>query len=405
MGTLTSTILPIANMLLGVAAAASVLFIAIGGYQIMTSSGNPLKLDKGKSTLKHALMGLVIVLTAAFLSHFLVHLYGPVQGHNVQAVVPGLKAIKAGSPGGGLISVILKTISAVLANIVGTIGKPFVSALSYFTKSTPIPSANPDVVKLWVVCAGLSDGLLVLVIMLIGLRVMSAGGLGFSEISLTKILTQIGLSFLGINASLLITDTLIRLSNGMVGVINKTGSAAGVWQSLINVVGSAGKFSLAGLIMMVVFCIFSVILIIYYIGRIVGVYLGAVLAPLIMLMLVLPGFRDFALLAIKKYINLVFVLFVQVIILDLAGGLFFAVSKSNAPLINMLVGIASLVALIKTQGVMGQLSYASVGPRNLRRVSDRVVGGISYLSSHTAGISATKYIYEKSGSSSNGGSK
>lgn len=54
------------------------------------------------------------------------------------------------------------------------------------------------------------------------------------------------------------------------------------------------------------------------------------------------------------------------------------------PLMAMIVGLATLIALLKTQGVMSQLSYASIGPRMSRQVVDRIVLGVSYIGSQAA---------------------
>jgi type IV secretory pathway VirB2 component (pilin) len=59
-----SFIKSIVTTLIGVAGAVAVVFVVIGGFHYITSSGNPEKLDKAKSTLKYAGFGLVIVLAA-----------------------------------------------------------------------------------------------------------------------------------------------------------------------------------------------------------------------------------------------------------------------------------------------------------------------------------------------------
>lgn len=43
-------------------------FLVFGGFHYISSSGNPLQLDKAKSTIKYALLGLVIVIAAFILS-------------------------------------------------------------------------------------------------------------------------------------------------------------------------------------------------------------------------------------------------------------------------------------------------------------------------------------------------
>lgn len=54
----------IAKTLVGIAGAVAVVFIVIGGFFYITSSGHPEKLDKAKKTLLYSGIGLVVVLAA-----------------------------------------------------------------------------------------------------------------------------------------------------------------------------------------------------------------------------------------------------------------------------------------------------------------------------------------------------
>jgi type IV secretory pathway TrbL component len=135
---------------------------------------------------------------------------------------------------------------------------------------------------------------------------------------------------------------------------------------------------------MLVFLIFSVILLVYYVGRLVTLFVGAVLSPLIILIWLVPGFRDFSETAMKTYISAIFVLFVHVVILQLAASLFAGMSATthnDVPntLIAMVTGLATVIALLKTQGVMMQFSYVSLGPRSARQLGTQFMNGVSYL--------------------------
>lgn len=57
----------LAGILLGFAGAFAFFFVIWGGYQLLTSAGNPEKIKKGKSTLTWAILGL----TAAVGSYFI----------------------------------------------------------------------------------------------------------------------------------------------------------------------------------------------------------------------------------------------------------------------------------------------------------------------------------------------
>lgn len=59
-----SFIQSVAKTLVGIAGAVAVVFIVIGGFFYITSSGHPEKLDKAKKTLLYSGIGLVIVLAA-----------------------------------------------------------------------------------------------------------------------------------------------------------------------------------------------------------------------------------------------------------------------------------------------------------------------------------------------------
>jgi type IV secretory pathway VirB2 component (pilin) len=54
----------IVRTLVGTAGAVAVIFIVLGGFKYMTSSGHPQKLESAKRTLLYAGIGLVIVLAA-----------------------------------------------------------------------------------------------------------------------------------------------------------------------------------------------------------------------------------------------------------------------------------------------------------------------------------------------------
>jgi type IV secretory pathway VirB2 component (pilin) len=54
----------IVKALVGIAGAVAVVFMVVGGFHYITSSGHPEKLDKAKKTLLYSGIGLVIVLAA-----------------------------------------------------------------------------------------------------------------------------------------------------------------------------------------------------------------------------------------------------------------------------------------------------------------------------------------------------
>lgn len=354
--------------------------IVISGIRYIASRGDPQLLSQAKRNILRALAGLVIILASATFGMFLSHSYGTPNAISGSSL-PSINAVQSVSNSGGLVGIVIKSISGVLAAIISTAAKPFILALTYFIRGTPLMVRNPTVLHLWLVSTSMADALIVLVIALIGFHVMGAGQLGLNEVNIRSILPQTLLVFVLINTSIFWLDGIIELSNAMISGVGLLTNGSSPWNSLIKITTEISSYSLIALIIFVIFLIFSVILLVYYIGRLVTLYIGAVLAPLVILLWLLPGFRDFAENALKAYLSTVFVLFIHVIILALAGSMFAALNLPNGPnpLMDLLLGLATLVALIKTQGVMTQLNYASIGPKTARKLGGSFINGVSYM--------------------------
>src|SRR5680860_371482 len=146
---------PTMQMLIAIAGIASVFFIVYGGILYMTSTGRPDKLDQAKHVLKNALIGLVIVLAAgaltAILNGAITHTLQP-----ASATLPNLTAIEPATPSNGLIDIIISAITGLLNIIIQTIAAPFLDALNFFTKATPLMSENPSVFNFWAVMVGIT---------------------------------------------------------------------------------------------------------------------------------------------------------------------------------------------------------------------------------------------------------
>ncbi len=367
----------------GISILASLVFVVLiinAGIQYMTSAGNPAKLSHAKTIIKDALIGLVLVIGAVTLTTILSNSYGnPAQ--NFSQHIPDLGNIKPNSASFSLVGVIVKAITGLLNYLVESIGNPIINALRYFTSGTPLMVSSPGVFRLWLGILGMTDALFVLAVSLIGFHVMSASTFGLDEISVKHLLPRLGLAFALINSSIFAIDSLIELSNAMISAIYASFGNLNVWSVLTAIANQSGAMGLAALLIMMVFIILAFILLVYYVGRIVTLYLGAALAPLIVLLWLLPSFSDFATSAIKTYITTIFVLFVHVVILILAGSLLssLVVGSSNAnPIMSLVIGISTLSALLKTQGVMSQLNYASIGPKSLKRLSSQLINSINH---------------------------
>jgi hypothetical protein len=348
----------------------------------MTSAGKPERLDQAKRIIRNVFIGLLIILGAAIINEVLAHAYSASTTSN--ATLPQLQAIPPDQVSNGLVATLIKAITGLLNNIIQSVAQPFLHALSFFTASTGLMAANSAVFNLWLVMVGICDGLFVLVVALLGFHVMSASTFGFDEIDVKHLLPRFGLVFLGMNVSIFVIDGFIGVSNAMIDAVNTVASSTSAWDTLSEVVKQSGGQGVAVLLIMVTFLILSVILLVYYIGRLVTLYIGAVLSPAVLLAWLVPGFRDFSETTAKTYLTTIFVLFVHVVILQLAASLFVGMavgSDNNLPdtLIAMVTGLATIVALLKTQGVMTQFSYVSGGARNARKLGGQFMNGVGYM--------------------------
>ncbi len=377
-------IAPTIQILVGIASIASVFFLVHGGYLYITSRGNPESLETAKRILRNALIGLVLVIGAATLTTILSSAYGN-PSSTAGASLPNLQAIQPQDVGNGLVEVLIRAVTGFLNNIIQTVAAPFLSALDYFTKETPLMASNSGVFNLWLAMVAITDVLFILIVALLGFHVMSAASFGFDEIEFKHLLPRIGLAFLLINTSIFFIDAIIQLSNVLITAVGKVTGATSVWITLTAVVKESGGQGAAALLVMLAFLIFAVILLVYYVGRIVVLFLGAVLSPLVIALWLVPSFRDFSVSAIKTYIMTIFVLFVHVVTLMLAATLFVGMSATDGNnqvpnvLMSMVIGLATVLTLLKTQGVMMQFSYVGMGARNARKLGSQFMNGVSYL--------------------------
>lgn len=359
-------------------------FLVTGGIEYMASRGKPENLEHAKRTIKNALIGLVLVIAAATLTAILSHAYGSSSGMMTDKL-PTLTPIQEDTST-SFWDVITKAIIHVLQSIVGSIGEPFVKALSFFTNSTPLMGDNANAFNLWLAIVGIADALFILVAVLLGFHIMSFSTLGFDELDLKQLLPQMALVFLLMNTSIFAIDAVIGLSNGMIHALQAGFPCVSIWDLLANLTKKSAELGLGGLLVMIAFLILTVMLLVYYVGRLITLYIGAVLSPLILLLYLLPAFKDFAINALKIYLTVIFVLFVQVVIMQLASSIFSGMlqgDNSGQPntLMALIVGMATVLALLKTQGVMKELAYAASTPRAAREVAGSFMRGVSYMNS------------------------
>lgn len=380
-----SFITPLVTTLCTIASLVFVGFLINGGIQMMTSSGNPDRLDHAKTIIKNALIGLIVVIAAGTLTSILSNTYSS-SGSMTAIQTPIISEIKPAETSGSLVDVLIDAVIGLLRNIIETAAMPFIDALNSFTNSTPMMATNASVFNLWLVVLAIADGLFVLVVILLGFRIMSASTFGFGELEFKHLIPQLILIFLLMNSSIFLIDSVISISNAMISALHAGTSSASVWSSLSAVASNSKDLKLAALLIFIVFIVLTVILLVYYVMRLVVLFLGAVLAPLVLLLWLIPSFKDFASGAFKTYLTTIFVLFIHVVLMTLAASIFIGMTLNDParaldPVMSMLVGVATILAILKTQGVMSQLAFASSSARTARKLGGQFVNGVSYMSS------------------------
>jgi|SRR5581483_3083853 len=398
--TMHAFVAPIVDILCVVGGVACTLFLVNGGVLYLTSAGKPNSLEHAKRVIRNALLGLVIIFAASALTQILTHAYGAISVA-AHAAPPNLTAITPAPVSNGLVGVLIKAITGVLNDIVQSLALPFIKSLVFFTRSTPLMADNSTVFSLWLGMVGVSDALFTLVVALLGFHIMGASTFGFSEVGFKHLLPRLVLVFLALNTSIFAIDGVIELSNALLRAVNPA-SAIPLWSSLTGVVAKSPELGLPSLLIMMLFTIFSVVLVLYYLGRLITLYIGAVLSPLILLLWIIPGFREFSEAAAKSYITTVFVLFVQVVVLIIAGSLI-AGTTTNAPfaantLMPMVTGVAAMYAVLKVPVSLTHLSLVSIGPRSARQLGDQFINSVSTV---RGGRRTPSFLYSQEGNDVN----
>lgn len=374
------------NIITLIATAASVFFLIKGGYLYFSSVGKPEALDSAKKTIKNALIGLVIVIAAqVIVSVFRNALNGPATNGSASSIA--LTPITTTKPSDGLTQVLIDAVAGFMQNIVESSTKPIVDGIMTYLTTTPNLLNNQVVVNFWLVNLGIVDSLFVVVVALLGLRFMSASSLGFEEIELRHLLPRIGLAFLGANISLFLADYVIITCNALVKtVLDSTGGLnhAFIADAINPTSFITGTTPLITLIFLIIFLIISIVLLMMYITRLIVISLGAVLAPFIFLLWTLPKFADFAEIAVKTYIVSVFVIFVHVVVIQLAASFLAVPDHSGNSLVSIAVGIGLFMTLLKTPNVMMQLVYYNSGRGMFRKIGGQIINIISTDNSSSA---------------------
>lgn len=366
--------------ILALAGTAVVFFLVRGGYQYITSSGDPAALEDAKRTIKNALIGLVIVIAASFFSNLLSE--SLMQSSSAgSATALELSPIVPQQQTGTLTQILLDAVSGFLQNIVGSVTKPILDGIVWFLTSTPSLSTNSVVFNFWLVIVGITDSLFAVAIALLGFRVMSASTFGFEDVPLKELFPRIGLAFLLANTSIFWIDWVIELCQVMVNaVLHATGGLSSAW--IINAYDPAallsGSTAIITLIFAVMFILLAVILVIFYISRLMILAFGAALSPLLCLLSLSSKMTDFVGNAVKIYIVTIFTVFLHVVIIQLASSFLTVPGQvGENPIIAILIGIALFSVLLKSTSVTVQLAMSSQAGSTLKKYSTQVINVLS----------------------------
>lgn len=345
-----------------IASLAAVFFLIKGGYLYLTSTGRPESLEQAKKDIKNALIGLVIVLSASFIVSFF---QNALTSSSTNGTAPAISVmqIETVKPTGGLTQVLIDAVSGFIQNIVESATKPIVNGIISFLTTTPNLLDNSVIVKFWLVMLGITDSLFVVVVALLGLHFMSASTFGFEEVELRQLLPKIGLAFLGANVSLFLANYVIITCNALVqGVLNSTGGLNHAW--IVNAITlnsvALNTTPLITLFFLVIFLILAIVLLLMYISRLITISLGAVLSPIIFLLWVMPKFSDFAEIAMKSYFVTVFIVFIHVVVIQLASSFLSLPENTGNSLVAITVAIGLFFSLLKIpESLMRMVFYTS----------------------------------------------
>ncbi|MFC1727132.1 pilin [Patescibacteria group bacterium] len=353
-----------------------VFFLVRGGYLYITSSGKPEALENAKKTIRNALIGLVLVLSASTFSSILTTSFTtPSPGIDTTQIQ--LAPLETVEPEGGLTQVLTEAIAGFLKNIIQSATKPLTDSVISFLTTTPLVATNQSIFNFWLVILGITDSLFVLVIALLGFQLMSASTFGFEEVELKKLLPRIGLSFLLANVSIFLVDWVLRLNNALIStVINATGGLNQAWiENAFNPSAlSIENVAVITLVFGVLFIILTVVLLLFYISRLIVIALGAVLSPLIFMLWAIPRFADFSEIAVKSYLTTIFSVFIHVVVIQLAVSFLTLPGESEGSgIMAVLIGIGLMFTLIKAQSIVYQFVFYNTGRAVFKKFGGQVI--------------------------------
>jgi prepilin signal peptidase PulO-like enzyme (type II secretory pathway) len=118
--------------------------------------------------------------------------------------------------------------------------------------------------------------------------------------------------------------------------------------------------------------------------------LGAVLSPFIFLLWIVPKFSDFAEVAVKSYVVSVFIVFVHVVIIQLASSFLALPENSGNSLVSIAVAIGLFFVLLKTPSIMMQMVFYTSKSGAFKKLGSQIINVMSTDNSSTASRETVK---------------
>lgn len=376
-----SFVVPLLAVLDGIGGLLCVLGIIYSAYLFMTSSGDAGRLQHAKRMLRNAIVGLVIVLAATAGTAILHHAYtSPVPGSGSN--LPTISEVKPQKTSTSWSTILIDALDGFFTAIITTLASPILNVLQKFTTSTPLMANQAQVFNMWLVLLGIANVLFTLVVAMLGFRVMSAEMFGLGDVELRSMLPQVGLVYLLMNVSIFAIDLVISLSNAIISAIYAGFPGTDIWKALIATGVHAGALPIATLLVFIAFTVLACMLVVFYLERIIILCLGAAVAPLVVLLWLLPGFRDFVSNLVRTYLVVVFVLVVHVVILMLGASLLNSEltgpTGTPNPLADLLIGVAIIGTLLSTQKFLVGMAIISSGANSARNMGKQFAAGWRY---------------------------
>ena len=128
---------------------------------------------------------------------------------------------------------------------------------------------------------------------------------------------------------------------------------------------------------MVLFLVVSIVLLLLYISRLILISLMAVMSPFIFLLWTLPKFSDFASIATKSYLVTVFVVFVHVVMLQLASSFLTLPEHNENSLISVAVAIGLFFTLLKVPSLMMQMVFYTSRNGTFKKLGGQIINVIT----------------------------